>query len=34
MTAATNTGPFIELGVTMWVPSGDQLREDAQREQG
>jgi len=34
MTAATNTGPFIELGVTMWVPSGDQLREDGQREQG
>lgn len=27
MTAATKTGPFIELGVTMWVPSGDQLWE-------
>lgn len=25
ITAATKTGPFIELGVTMWVPSGDQL---------
>lgn len=25
ITDATNTGPFIELGVTMCPPSGDQL---------
>lgn len=26
MTAATNTGPFMELGVTMCTPSGDHLQ--------